>query len=414
MAINAAVIVEMLTTGATTNGGGFKTGASGTDFSQQDAAQYALTGGTSAGAGALYLHASAAAVMVGNLCHISGTNFTTGWYEIVSVVAGVSMTMDRNCTTAAGALGVCNVGGAISTFQDAFLETLTAGNTVYIKAGTYTVTETINVAKDGTGAAYITLVGYNSTRGDNPTGANRPLIDYGANTFSFDDYWGWTNLRVTGTSATGCRSDAIPIIQNCYFANTSGTANRYAYDTEGAAGALITNSEFTSTNGYACQLVSNYNGVMVVSGCYFHDSVNCVYCNSLGQLVVINCVFDTFTTNGIYSIEAYYQTIQNNTFYGGGSAQGTGVNIGGGYYCLLLNNILKNLTLGMSATALAISNIEDYNDFHGCTTNRTNINTGAHSITTDPSMTDPANADFSLSAGSGALNTAMDAFLNIL
>ena len=117
MAISASVVWEF-ESGATANmvnGGGFHTGASGTDYSQQAAAQYNLTTVTTAAANAICLSASADATMVGNIAHIiSGTNFTAGWYEIISVVAGVSFTLDRTCTSAAGSLGIINIGGALN------------------------------------------------------------------------------------------------------------------------------------------------------------------------------------------------------------------------------------------------------------------------------------------------------------
>ena len=54
--------------------------------------------------------------MKDNIINITGgTNFTTGHYQIISVVVGVSVTVDRNCTTAAGAAGTANIGGAKQT-----------------------------------------------------------------------------------------------------------------------------------------------------------------------------------------------------------------------------------------------------------------------------------------------------------
>jgi hypothetical protein len=51
MALNAAIVWEIRTTGAQTNGGGYKTGATGTNYSQQAAAQWANLAVTSDGAG---------------------------------------------------------------------------------------------------------------------------------------------------------------------------------------------------------------------------------------------------------------------------------------------------------------------------------------------------------------------------
>ena len=52
MALSASTVWEVRpATGSDNNGGGFVTGASGTDYSQQGTAQYALTAIASAGAG---------------------------------------------------------------------------------------------------------------------------------------------------------------------------------------------------------------------------------------------------------------------------------------------------------------------------------------------------------------------------
>jgi hypothetical protein len=50
MALSSATVLEVRTTGVDTNGGGFVTGATGTDFSQQNAAQYSGTNLASAAA----------------------------------------------------------------------------------------------------------------------------------------------------------------------------------------------------------------------------------------------------------------------------------------------------------------------------------------------------------------------------
>ncbi len=168
MALAAATVLEVRALGADTNGGGWVTGASGTDFSQQNAAQFALTNVTTAAANAICLSASAAATMVGNICQIiSGTNFTAGFYQILSVSVGVSFTVDRNCTTAAGALGVINIGGALASPGQAGAVATVAGMTVYIGAGTYSITSSSsNVAAGIVGVATATSwQGYNGTRG---------------------------------------------------------------------------------------------------------------------------------------------------------------------------------------------------------------------------------------------------------
>lgn len=171
MALSTALVWECRTTGSDNNGGAFKTGATGTDYSQQDSPQYALTGVTTSGAGAVFLTASAAADMVGNTCRVvSGTNFTVGTYEITSVSVGVSVTVDRNLTTGAGLSGVINIGGAVATIG-AITGRWAAGNLGWVKAtANYTVTSTITLASglnDIGSIAPNQLTGYTTTRGDN-------------------------------------------------------------------------------------------------------------------------------------------------------------------------------------------------------------------------------------------------------
>lgn len=170
MAISSTIVWEVRpTNGSDTNGGGFKPGASGTDFSQQGSAQFALTGLTTSGASATIATASAATTMVGNLIQITGgTNFTTGFYEIISVVAGVSITVDRNATSGVGAAGTGNVGGAIKTITK-WNSSAAAGNSLYVKAeATITVTAQIAINMSTLGSAIIAMmIGYTTTRGDN-------------------------------------------------------------------------------------------------------------------------------------------------------------------------------------------------------------------------------------------------------
>src|SRR5687767_10192193 len=103
MALSNATVIEVRSTGATTNGGGFVTGASGVDYSQQDAAQYALSDGVTDGS-AVILTASAATDMIGNLVYVAGGSgtITPAWYQITAASAGVSITVDRTTGLTAG------------------------------------------------------------------------------------------------------------------------------------------------------------------------------------------------------------------------------------------------------------------------------------------------------------------------
>lgn len=173
MAISATTVFEVRGSGAgvsDNNGGGFVPGSSGTDFSQQNSPQYALTGLASAGAGNTILSAAAAADMVGNLGQaISGTNVNPGFYQVTAVSVGVSITFSTNNTGGSIATGVAaslvlNIGGALLTIGKA-TGAAVANNTVYC-VGTFTTTaEIANALISGAGGFY--YIGYSATRGDN-------------------------------------------------------------------------------------------------------------------------------------------------------------------------------------------------------------------------------------------------------
>src|SRR6266568_1510943 len=150
MALSSVITWEVRTTGSDTQcAGGFKTGATGTDYSQQTAAQFSGTD--------LVIDATTntkvtsathnfVAADVGNLIQITaGVGYTTGFYEIVSVASNAA-TLDRS----PGAVGLTGgtwwEGGALASPGMAGGAKV-AGNQVWIKAGTYTITSTTaNVA----------------------------------------------------------------------------------------------------------------------------------------------------------------------------------------------------------------------------------------------------------------------------
>src|SRR5580700_5454967 len=113
--MNVSVLQQWVvrpTNGADTNGGGFVQGSSGTDWSQQNAAQYALTGMSATSSGPNITTSSASNDMVGNIIQITGgTNFTTGFYQIISVNVNLSITVDRTVVTGTATGGTGNIGG---------------------------------------------------------------------------------------------------------------------------------------------------------------------------------------------------------------------------------------------------------------------------------------------------------------
>lgn len=389
MALSATILWEVRSTATAgnTGGGGFKPGATGTDFSLQDAAQFALTTATSAGIGAVVLHASAATTMVGNIAHvISGTNFTVGWYEIISVVAGVSFTVDRNVTSGVGANGVINIGGAMSmgsTLDQDFLAIVAGGNTIWMKNGSYTLGEAVAVSSGlSVLGTPVKFKGYNSTRGDDPRGSTRPTVDTNGNTFNLDQYWQVSNLIITGNTANICAGGLGMEYNYCKITNTSSTTARNC----------INNGADTSVFG--CELVAQ-NGTGIVTalglkivGSYFHDSNNGVLTGAAtGRCNVSGNVFESMITAGVnVALTSTGFAVQNNTFYGAeAKSSGSGLIIGSGSPSVrFTNNIFYGWTTGVNIGGANGSCSGAYNDFFNNTTNGTNYTLDGTDITVNP------------------------------
>lgn len=391
MTISANTVWEIRSTATASNanGGGFVTGASGVDYSQQDAAQFNLTGVTSAGAGAIALTASAATTMVGNIVHVvSGTNFTTGWYEIISVVAGVSITCDRNLTTGAGAAGVLNIGGAMSlnsTLDDALLESAEPGNIWYIKNGSYSTGQTVALAKAGTAASSIILEGYNSTRGDLPTGTTRPTIACAANNFTFGAYYKIRNIIFTSTTATGIVLGNRNTITNCKFINLSTTTTRIALSL--AAHSQIIGNELVSYRGTA---LSQGNLACVIFGNYIHDSN--IGFSSSATTQYHNISYNLFVGHitaavQFTGVDVIGASIIGNTIYGTQAKRGIGISLATGCEAFnAMNNIFYGLATGVSHADVQTVGYDNYNDYNNNTADVTNWVKGAQDSTLNPTF----------------------------
>ena len=404
MAISSTMVWEVRTTATASNanGGGFKPGASGTDYSQQNAAQYNLTGVTTAAADAILLSSFAASDMVGNIAHItSGTNFTPGWYEIVSVSAGVSITLDRTCTTAAGASGVVNIGGALSlgSSDDAVFESLVAGNIMHIAGGTYTIGGAVSMAADGTSSNSIEIIGYNTSRNDNPTGASRPTLAFGANQSDFlGDYVNFSNIIATTQTTNGFQTGLGAIVQNCKATNSSGTAGRRAFTMY--SGTLIY-SEAISTNGTGVYFATT--GFSTIHGNYIHDSDIGIHLNTFDGILISFNIIDTIVTTGINIASTSNDTkILNNTLYGAatptGSSKGIDLPTTTGVRNVVMNNIISGFVTGINSAAVVTSNLYQNNALYNNTTNYVNVTAGPGSITSDPGFVDAPNGNFTVGA----------------
>ena len=183
MALSANTVWEVRTVGTDTNGGGFVTGASGTDWSQQTAAQYAVTDGVTAGTTTITsATANFGTDVVGNIMYVAGGtgSVAADWYQITARTNSTTITVDRSTGLTAGTGVTLNIGGALATPGQAAKNATVSGQYIYVKSGTYTITTSTAGAAGPvlfSSNTSVCMEGYSSTRGDQ---AARPEMNAGA------------------------------------------------------------------------------------------------------------------------------------------------------------------------------------------------------------------------------------------
>lgn len=340
------------TVGNDTNGGGFVTGASGTDFSQQNAKN---TGGNNSsvadgvGAGSttvLSATASFTAAIVGNVIFFDGL-----WYQVTVFNSSTSITVDRNTTTGTGL--TLNVGGALLTVAAA-IGTYTQGNTVWIKggAGDYLVTTGQTLTQpSGSAQTPTTFRGYGTTRGDGVQAVWKTAtdtiklltfqnlvqftfrdIEFRSTATSPGELWFATSAsaknitcigckwnggllciqgdfsvsftfdmlvllfcEITGSKGIGIANSFATVLYGCYIHdNVDDGCHLYPADVQTVA--MISRTVFRANNsGSGGKGGLNSNGSdrpIILENCDFTDNTgDGVYLGSNGALQAVNCIF---------------------------------------------------------------------------------------------------------------------------
>lgn len=417
MAIPSTTVweVRQTATAGNVNGGGFNSARGGTDYTQQDAAQLALTDLTTSGAGATTISSVTGGFtsqMVGNIIYIaSGTNFQAGSYEVVTFTDANNVVLDRTPSSGgAGSAGVGKLGGAKSmnsTLDDAWFEELVGGNIVYVKYSStaYGLGISISVASSsGTLTAPVFILGYNTTRGDNPTGSNRPTFNFATQNMNLNNMIANVrNIIFTGTSATLVAGPALGgTFENCKFQNTSSTASRIALAL--SAETVAIGCEASSLNGTAITPATG----SVIAFCYIHDSDKGIAGGSARVYSESN-IFEACTTADIeLSSTTGVSKFIGNTFYGREGKIGIGINLLGvtNPGNRIINNIFYGKATGISvATIEQKSNISFKNAFFNNTTNATNHTLGDTDLTSTPGFTGAAQITGTTATTSGSVLT---------
>lgn len=426
MALSSAIVWEVQTGGHSDNGGGFKTGASGTDRSQSTSPHVTIDGATitaTVHTTTTQLNISGYTVAtadVGNIVKITGGTATAGYYEITAVDTGNNRwTLDRSAgsssQTATGRMGGC------SNHPNTIASAVVNGNKIWIKAGTYnrqgSNTYVLQLATTGSSGLGIVWEGYNSTRGDKPSGTNRPLLDMAsASTYVLNENnksWNiFKFLRFTGATSHGIY-------------NGDGHCAYFACAIYSNGGKGIYNSGWGYTaRAFACEIYSNSSDGFLVDGpsgcsftavgCYVHDNsgvgIGQNYAGLNTPLIAIENICDSNSSHGIYfrsnGALCYGNILYNNT---GASTDGVNCAFGDSFHAvnLFLNNAsISNGRYGFSnSSSLFPFNFNSYNG--NGTSGISGFTAGEWDLTSDPKFVDPASGYFGLQWGSPLINTGL-------
>ena len=299
-ALPAGAQWEVRTTGSDLNGGFFNTaGGSGTDYSQQNAAQLSVTDGVTATTTLSSVTGGFTSVMIHNGVQISGGSCAAGFYEITGFTSSNSVTIDRTGGTGTGC--TVKVGGGLLTIGAALSHVVWLGgvthNGVWIKSGTYTITSTLT-----TPAGAYNITGYQTTHGDNGT---KPLITTATNS---------TTLITNDNSGR-------PLLQNLLLSNTAATRS-FGIDTPGGFFLVATNVIF---DGFSNAIRMASNGTEANP---FYGSSLEIKNSTLAGVLLSTSTARTFFCSGCY--------IHNNTGAGISDAGGSSLTV------VLVNSVLSN------------------------------------------------------------------------
>lgn len=382
---------DVRTTGNTANGGGFDaaSGAPGTDYSTQDAAQIAYTDMViDATTNTKFSSAGNPVVagIVGNVINVtSGTGFTVQRVQVISQDGAGNATCDKSLGTLGSTGGNGNLGGGLTTVAAA--EALVvAGNKVHIKSSAnYTLTVAVSLAAAGDATAGpISYIGYSSTHND---GGTKPLITTATNSVNLFASAGrarrrFRNISFSNTAATrgaGFASSASASgwsFEDCVFDGFTSAIlgnNVAAF----AHSGIISNCEVKNCTAFGLQ----WGGQ--IRGSWIHNNVGGIqFCCSANSLPTANAISDSLvtgnTSHGIMAVasSSVPMTIAvTGCVIHGNTGTTDGINIVPADVAMVsvFNTIMSsNGRYGLNCTTAFANITANYNGFYNNTSGKTN------------------------------------------
>lgn len=397
------------------SGGMSWTVGSGTDYSQQNAAQVTQSGGTVSTATTTLTDtgASFTSALIGNGIRVAGTGISTTYTFITAVPSGTTLTLQTSPGTA-GTSVTYSIGGGWADFVTNTTSSgpVIPGNTLYILgAGTpnpasyapdYTVSALWNiVAADGGGAGLVTFANDPSTPGYKPwpdTTGGMPLIKNTCHgTFG----------NLSGSAFQGLWFYAASAVAagDSYFNISAGQTNDFkgcVFD-QNAIDVIVFNTSAGYMRLYGCEIFSSSGGtggsnfscifgssMCLMDSCNVHDTVGFgVRTTSIPAAILVNTIvancgggigIDIIGNSANAIIMVKNCTIDSNVI---------GIRFNSGFAALnqmiVANNIVSNnssfgFQVGTSTAAQSDQSklFIDYNIFYNNGADLQNISYGAH------------------------------------
>lgn len=434
-ALPSTTVWETRNAGNDANGGGYVTGSSGTDYSQQNSAQYTASDLSCSGScttNPCQVFSTATGFLsdiVGDIIQInSGTGWTTGFYEVVSFNGSGLITLDRACGNGNNTGGVFHIGGALATLSKlntAMGTTANISQVAWVKNdSTYSVSSqaaNFNFTTNGCNNCQPQINGYTSSRGDNgmPTiqasaAINNSMIEISNNNnlnglmlrnFIIDcnsksnsyglqiasNTTGAENIKVTNCTNDGIRmEDGADQCRWCYVTGTSG----------GTAAINIDGVNASSSQPSMCYFCVAYSNT--IAGIRLVNSI-CINCISGNNSGASSDGFGINTSSGQGS-----SWIINSVAYNNGRDGIRLVTVNSEIYQILNTIISQNAGWGINSTTTVASGqiYENYNFFYSNTSGaRTGLSAGANDVTgTGDPFTAGGSNNYALNntAGAGA------------
>lgn len=372
MTISALTVLEVRSASSDTNGGGFVTGASGTDYSQQNAANSAGSNISTTDAVAVgtttitSVTAAFTSAIVGNIIYLAGGtgSITAQWRQVTGFTNATTITIDSSIAASTGM--TMNIGGALATPAKAISLMTVAGMITYIKAATYAIGTNIVFPTVGGSGGCSYIIGYTTTRGDNGQATLQYTTTGTMISFTTISYsYCWQNIIFDGNSKTASKfytGSGYDIFWNCSFKNMSGTSALIG----GNDFLGIYNSEITgltqTTNG-GCTVTTTGNGGVVIDSTYIHGNTSTTAGAVIGPgtgtyanfTLTGNVFYSTTTGNHVVIDTVCGGLIRNNVFDSAARAGIYYFNSGPAFPSIFNNIFTNNGTYGINASNASLS-----------------------------------------------------------